>query len=111
MSLGSPIPAVATQDFLPTAEPRELFPGANEGLCRQWDTAVFFPVGEADGESRGGQWVTRYALARSVCAACSVKDACREYALARPEIFGVWGGTTPSERRAIRGEEDGDDDE
>lgn len=36
-----------------------------------------------------------------VCAGCNVLTACREYAIAH-EDYGVWGGTTPKQRRVIR---------
>ena len=39
--------------------------------------------------------------ARAICALCSVKEACLEYALnfERPnERYGIWGGTTPLQR-------------
>jgi WhiB family redox-sensing transcriptional regulator len=39
--------------------------------------------------------------ARAICADCTVKPACLEYALTRPE-WGIWGGTTLEERIALR---------
>ena len=42
----------------------------------------------------------REALALVLCAACPVRRACLEHALAVPELHGVWGGTTPGERLA-----------
>ena len=40
-------------------------------------------------------------VAKDVCAVCSVQTACLEYALARREKEGVWGGCTERERRRI----------
>lgn len=37
----------------------------------------------------------------SLCAICPVLEACLTYAL-RNEMFGIWGGTTPTERQALR---------
>ncbi len=37
----------------------------------------------------------------SLCALCPVLEPCLEYAL-RNEMYGIWGGTTPTERQAIR---------
>ena len=39
--------------------------------------------------------------ARAVCAECCVRDECFAYALSDPDAkaWGVWGGTTPRERR------------
>ncbi|MGH9090182.1 MAG: WhiB family transcriptional regulator [Acidimicrobiales bacterium] len=42
------------------------------------------------------------APARATCATCGVRAECLAYALADPEIVGVWGGTTARERIAIR---------
>src|SRR5690349_18734708 len=36
------------------------------------------------------------------CHRCPVTDACLAYALAADERFGVWGGTLPEQRRAMR---------
>lgn len=35
------------------------------------------------------------------CTACPVIDECRDYALASRESWGVWGGMTVAERRAL----------
>lgn len=39
--------------------------------------------------------------AKDVCAVCPVQSPCLEYALARREKEGVWGGCTERERRRI----------
>jgi Transcription factor WhiB len=51
--------------------------------------------------------VTRLAnQARVICAECEVQGECLEFALRDPEEteFGVWGGTTPGQRRRLRGQ-------
>ena len=40
--------------------------------------------------------------AAELCLACSLVQACRAYSLAAGEIKGVWGGTTPAQRRQLR---------
>ena len=60
-------------------------------LCSQTDPEAFFP-------DKGGS--TKAALA--VCAGCSVRAECLEFAIANDERFGVWGGTTERERRRLR---------
>lgn len=44
----------------------------------------------------------------AIChAPCPVRDTCREYAMATEypsHRYGVWGGTTPSERRQLHAE-------
>jgi WhiB family redox-sensing transcriptional regulator len=59
--------------------------------CRGEEPAVFFPV-------RGGTSTK----ARAICAVCPVREECLEYALADPEITGVWGMTSEGERRKLR---------
>ena len=69
-----------------------LTPGWMErAACRGEDPLVFFPV-------RGGTSTK----ARAICSVCPTRQACLEYALADPEISGVWGGTSEGERRKLR---------
>lgn len=61
--------------------------------CRGVDVALFYPErGESPAE------------AKAVCAGCSVRDACLDYALEHGERFGVWAGTSENERRRLRKE-------
>jgi WhiB family redox-sensing transcriptional regulator len=53
---------------------------------------LFFPP-EEDGENVDE--------AKQICSECFVRDQCLESALESHETFGVWGGTTPRERRRI----------
>ena len=62
----------------------------DQGACRGLDPAVFFPEDEAAAE-----------LAKAVCGLCAVRAACLEYALARREQQGVWGGCSERDRRRI----------
>lgn len=39
--------------------------------------------------------------AKAVCAGCPVRVECLEHALEAQEEYGVWGGTTPAERRRM----------
>lgn len=48
------------------------------------------------GEGAGDQ-----AAAKAICATCNRAAACLDEALARDERFGVWGGLTAEERRAL----------
>ena len=58
--------------------------------CRGIDPNIFYPVSDEDAEE-----------AKGICAACPVRQACLEYALANRERDGVWGGATERERRRI----------
>lgn len=57
--------------------------------------AVFFSQASSD-----------IAEAKALCACCPMRASCLDQALTVPFAFqdgcGVWGGTTPAERRAIR---------
>jgi WhiB family redox-sensing transcriptional regulator len=61
------------------------------GNCIGLDPDLFFP-------ERGQSC----AEAKAVCAGCAVRSECLEYALAKPEKFGIWGGLSERERRRIR---------
>jgi len=41
--------------------------------------------------------------AKAVCATCLVRLECLEWAVTRPEKFGIWGGRSERERRRLRG--------
>ncbi|MGI8663089.1 MAG: WhiB family transcriptional regulator [Acidimicrobiales bacterium] len=59
--------------------------------CTGADPDLFFP-------DRG-----ELALAaKVVCAVCPVREQCLAHALVFHEDHGVWGGTTPTERRRLR---------
>mgnify|MGYP003378111403 CR=1 FL=1 len=38
----------------------------------------------------------------AACLGCAVRTECGEYAVAADERYGVWGGLTEADRRAIR---------
>ncbi len=40
--------------------------------------------------------------AKGVCAGCPVVDECLMYAIETGQSDGIWGGTTPRERRKLR---------
>jgi WhiB family redox-sensing transcriptional regulator len=68
----------------------------NEAGCRNADPELFFPDGTA------GPALSQVAQATRVCQSCPVRTPCLVYAMEHSPGFGVWGGTTPEERRAIR---------
>jgi len=57
---------------------------------------VFFPIGE----SSPAQF--QIAAAQRVCNGCPVKETCLSWAMEAGEEYGVWGGLSESERRALR---------
>ena len=60
-------------------------------LCAQTDPEAFFP--EQGGSTRE---------AREICHRCEVRAECLESALGHDERFGVWGGLSEDERRALK---------
>lgn len=69
------------------------------GSCRGEDSSLFFhPEGE-----RGPRRAAREAAAKAVCAGCPVLRECLAHALASREPYGVWGGTSESDREAMLG--------
>jgi WhiB family transcriptional regulator, redox-sensing transcriptional regulator len=62
----------------------------DRGLCAQTDPEAFFP--EKGGSVRD---------AKRVCWACEVRAECLEYALEHGEQWGIYGGMSPKERRAL----------
>ena len=42
-------------------------------------------------------------MAKARCRPCPVRDACLAEAISDPDITGIWGGTTATERAALRG--------
>jgi len=71
----------------------------NRANCLKSDPELFFPVGEI----RMGNAAHRQSeLAKAVCARCVVVDECLIYALETNQDTGIWGGTTPDERRAMK---------
>ncbi|MGW5340856.1 WhiB family transcriptional regulator [Rhodococcus pyridinivorans] len=63
--------------------------------CRDVDPGLFFPH---DNEGHGDR-VRRERRAVEVCLECSVRLQCRQRALTAGERYGIWGGTTESDRR------------
>jgi WhiB family redox-sensing transcriptional regulator len=63
----------------------------DKAVCAQTDPEAFFP--EKGGSTRE---------AKRICLGCEVRDRCLEYALARDERFGIWGGLSERERRRLK---------
>ena len=60
------------------------------GLCRSVDPEVFFPAPSEPADA-----------AVALCRTCEVQGACLAWALEVGDCHGVWGATTPRERRAM----------
>ena len=67
------------------------------GSCRSVDPTIFFHPQNERGLSR----LRRDRQAKTVCAACTVRLECADYAIRAREPYGVWGGLTEEERECI----------
>jgi hypothetical protein len=76
--------------------------------CEQVPT-VFFPEewtipvgrgGNANGEGSGNMYQMAITTARQICFRCPVIDKCLKVGMF--EDYGIWGGTTPKQRRKIK---------
>jgi hypothetical protein len=64
-----------------------------DAACREHPEIAWVPVSSQENVS----------AARAVCGECLVAGECLELALAQhSNLEGVWAGTTPSQRRAMR---------
>lgn len=69
-------------------------PWMRDAVCTETDPELFFPISNHHGK--------QIREAKQVCLGCPVRAECRAYALARPELGGIWGATTDTERRRMR---------
>ena len=78
--------------------PRPNWGWQDSAACRGEDLMLFFgPDGERQPERD-----VRERKAKQVCASCPVRLECLNYAVARPEKYGTWGGLNEDERSAER---------
>lgn len=80
--------SIATVDVLTAAE----FPDFLDGreVCRPEIAEGFYDLEEG----------ARGAAAR-ICGRCPLRDPCLMWALRTRQAFGVWGATTPAQRRKL----------
>ncbi|MFC9161478.1 WhiB family transcriptional regulator [Streptomyces fungicidicus] len=64
--------------------------------CRTEDPDLFFPIGTS------GPALMQTERAKAVCRRCPVREQCLEWALDTGQSVGVWGGTSETERRALK---------
>lgn len=65
-----------------------------DAACAHHPDDLWFPTRGAQEED--------LALAYAICDTCPVRDECLAYALDQNITFGVWGGKSGAERRALR---------
>jgi WhiB family redox-sensing transcriptional regulator len=62
----------------------------HHAACQGVEPEIFYPSSDEEAE-----------VAKAVCGQCPVRQPCLEYALAKRERDGVWGGATEKERRRL----------
>ena len=69
-----------------------------KAACRGPQAAVFFPPTTFE---RKDEKEEREGRAKGICATCSVRGPCLEYALRIREPHGIWGGLNEVERKQM----------
>lgn len=67
-----------------------------KAACREEDPELFYPVGTT------GPALAQVREAKAVCTRCPVTAQCLAWALETGQRFGVWGGKSEDERKAMR---------
>lgn len=68
----------------------------DHAACRNEDPDLFFPIGTS------GPSAIQTERAKALCQGCPVRERCLDRALDTEQTLGIWGGTTETERRALR---------
>jgi WhiB family redox-sensing transcriptional regulator len=69
-----------------------------KAACRGPQSAVFYPPNQFE---RKDEKLEREVRAKAICATCSVKKDCLEYAITIREQHGIWGGLNEVERKQV----------
>ena len=69
-----------------------------KAACRGPHAAVFFPPTNVERKDEKDE---REVRAKAICATCSVRKPCLEYALRIREPHGIWGGLNELERKQM----------
>lgn len=67
-----------------------------DAACLHHDPDLFFPEGTT------GPSLQQAREAKQVCLSCPVQARCLDYAVRNGLAFGIWGGASEAERRAMR---------
>ncbi|MEO8518931.1 MAG: WhiB family transcriptional regulator [Dermatophilaceae bacterium] len=68
----------------------------NRAACLDEDPELFFPIGNT------GPALLQIDEAKAVCRRCEVVENCLEGPIESGQDFGVWGGLSEDERRALK---------
>lgn len=70
-------------------------PWMEQGRCREASGDFWFPD-----KGQGIERTTR--MAKAICRDCPVAAACLDYAMRVDDPFGIYAGTTPTDRQRLR---------
>lgn len=69
-----------------------------KAACRGPQASVFFPPTTFE---RKDEKEAREVRAKAICATCSVRKPCLEFAIRIREPHGIWGGLNETERKQV----------
>ncbi len=75
-----------------------------KAACRGPQAVVFFPPSHFE---RKDEKAEREERAKAICATCTVRSECLDYALRIREPHGIWGGLNELERKQLLSREAG----
>lgn len=71
----------------------------NDALCVGMDDDLFF--GSEQGDNRPTLNLRQIRQAREICDQCPVAKQCLTHALTKPELYGIWAGTSGNTREKL----------
>jgi hypothetical protein len=83
---------------------KSVVPASRRALCLDSDLDFIadengYAIGPDTGRVKRDR--TRFGTHLALCGVCGLKVECLQMALARKEIYGIWGGTLPYERKKL----------
>lgn len=71
-----------------------------DALCKYTDPEIFFP---GTNNSLQTEYINESnKIAIEICKSCNHEIDCAAYAIIRPNLYGIWGGLTNTDRQRIR---------
>jgi WhiB family redox-sensing transcriptional regulator len=68
----------------------------HRAACLDQNPELFFPIGNTEPA------LIQLQEAKRVCTGCVVRDACLQWAISVDQDYGVWGGLSDIERKALK---------
>jgi WhiB family redox-sensing transcriptional regulator len=71
-----------------------------DALCKYTDPEIFFPATRNNNKDECLNENNKTAI--EICKKCNHEIDCAAYAIIRPNLYGIWGGLTNTDRQRIR---------